>query len=239
MPAHSFHLLQSLDVLLCLKSSYGYHVEQLMGLHVNHIDKQEFLLLYQQARAEALNKKNILNGFAAARLAAYNPDHVLCRLHVQIRTPTPLYHPFKEPWVAETPHNIVELQCQTELIKQYLRHRAHTPPSPTERAFNQLVKACELSMNSALIYANENAKLRLELERQRKKRGKQRRYIARGGILSSAKTISLIRPSEDAVERRESIEQTQNAVKEGIQAVESIVQSQGAFELEVAPGRQQ
>ena len=238
MPAHSSHLLQPLDVgcFSALKRSYGYHVEQLMRLHVNHIDKQEFLLLYQQGRAEALNEKNILIGFAATGLAPYNPDRVLRRLHVQIRAPTPPYHPPEGPWAAETPHNVVELQCQTELIKQYLRHRAHTPPSPTERAFNQLVKACELSMNSAVIYANENEKLRHELERQSKKRGKKRRYIARGGILSSAEAISLIKPSEYAVRKRESIEQTQNAVKEGIQAVESIAQSQGAFEEEVAPG---
>ena len=237
MPAHSSHLLQPLDVgcFSALKRSYGYHVEQLMRLHINHIDKQEFLLLYQQSRAEALNEKNILSGFAATGLAPYNPDRVLCHLHVQIRTPTPPYHPPGGPWVAETPHNIVEVQCQTELIKQYLRHRAHTPPSPTERAFNQLVKACELSMNSAAIYANENAKLRLELERQRKKRGKKRRYIARGGILSSAEAMSLIKPSEDAAERRESIEQTRNAVNDDVQAVESIAQSQGAFEEEVVP----
>ena len=73
-------------------------------------------------------------------------------------------------------------------------------------------------MNSAVIYANENAKLQVELERQRKKRGKKRRYIARGGILSSAEAMSLIKPSEDAVEGRESIEQTHKVVEDGIQA---------------------
>ena len=64
----------------------------------------------------------------------------------------------------------------------------------------------------------------------------KRRYIARGGILRSVGAISLIKPREDAVEGRESIEHTHNFVKEGIQAVESIAQSRGAFEEEVALG---
>jgi hypothetical protein len=49
MPPHSLHLLQPLDVgcFSVLKRSYGGIIEQKMRLGVNHIDKQEFLLLYQ------------------------------------------------------------------------------------------------------------------------------------------------------------------------------------------------
>lgn len=58
----------------------------------NHIDKQEFLLLYQQARVKVLNEENILSGFAATGLDPYYLDRILFRLHVQIRTPTHLYN---------------------------------------------------------------------------------------------------------------------------------------------------
>jgi len=61
MPAYSSHLLQPLNIgcFLTLKQLYGRLVKQKMGLGVNYINKQEFLPLYQQARAEALHKKNI------------------------------------------------------------------------------------------------------------------------------------------------------------------------------------
>jgi hypothetical protein len=118
MLAHSSHLLQPLDVscFSVLKRSYGQYVEQLMRLGIQHIDKQEFLRLYQQARTEALHSSNIQSGFAATGLVPYNPDCVLSRLHVQLRTPTPpLQSQNRAVWTSETPHNITELQYQTQL----------------------------------------------------------------------------------------------------------------------------
>src|SRR5438876_7493949 len=67
MPPHSSHLLQPLDVACfsVLKRSYGGLVERLIGRGVNHIDKQDFLSLYQEARMKALHQKNICSAFAA------------------------------------------------------------------------------------------------------------------------------------------------------------------------------
>ena len=132
MPAHSSHLLQPLDVgcFSVHKQSYGQLVEQKMGLGVNHIDKQEFLPLYQQACAKALHKKNIQSGFTAAGLVLYNPDRVLSLLHAQFHTPSPQLHPQPEAtWASETPYNITELQHQTDLLSNTLSaiHKALLP----------------------------------------------------------------------------------------------------------------
>ena len=119
MPAHSSHLLQPLDVgcFSVLKRLYGGLVEKQMGLGVNHIDKQDFLLLYQQARIEALHKKNVKSGFVATGLVPYEPDRVLSLLHARLNTPFPQLRPQTQPeWTAETPHDIIELQNQAELI---------------------------------------------------------------------------------------------------------------------------
>jgi len=95
MPPHSSHLLQPLDVgcFSVLKRSYGRLVEGKMSLGVNHIDKQEFLLLYQQARAEALHEKNIKSGFIATGLVPYDPERVLSLLNAAIHTPSPPKQP--------------------------------------------------------------------------------------------------------------------------------------------------
>jgi hypothetical protein len=183
MPAHSSHLLQPLDVgcFSVLKRSYGQYVEQLMRLGIQHIGKQEFLRLYQQARTEALHSSNIQSGFAATGLVPYNPDCFLSRLHVQLRTPTPpLQSQNRAVWTSETLHNITELQYQMQLIKSYIKRRTQSPPSPTEQALSRLVKSSEMAMHSAVLLATENSQLRMENQRQKRKKAQKRLYIAKG-----------------------------------------------------------
>jgi hypothetical protein len=128
MPAYSSHLLQPLNVgcFAELKRSYGKLVETKMGLGVNHINKQEFLPLYQQARASALHKNNIRSGFTATGLVLYEPDRVLSLLHTQLHTPSPQLQPQADPspYTAATPHNITDLQQQTILLEQQLKRHS-------------------------------------------------------------------------------------------------------------------
>ena len=155
-----------------------------MAHDINHINKHEFLPLYRQARPTALHRNNILAGFAATGLVPYDPDRVLSLLHTEYRTPSPQRPPSNASWTAETPHNITGLQQQTALIRRYLKRRTHRPPSPTEQALSQLVKGCETAMSSAVLLASENEKLRMENQRQKRKRAETCTYIVRGGILS-------------------------------------------------------
>lgn len=55
--------------------------------------------------------------------------------------------------------------------------------SPTSQAISQLVKGCQLAMQSATILTQENAKLRASNQRQQHKHQRRRQYIARGGAL--------------------------------------------------------
>jgi hypothetical protein len=185
MPAHSSYLLQPLDIgyFSVLKQAYGRLIEQRMGSGINHINKHDFLPLYRQARQVALHQNNIQAGFAATGLVPYCPNHVLAQLHTEYRTLSPRPQS-NASWTAETPHNIAELQQQTTLLRRYLKQRTHSPPpSPTEQALTQLVKGCEMAMLSAVLLASENERLRIENQRQKRKRAKRRTYIARGGVL--------------------------------------------------------
>lgn len=182
MPAHSSHLLQPLDVgcFSSLKQAYGRSVEQIMACGVNHIDKLEFLPLYQQARKLAISPSNIQAGFAATGLVPYSPNRVLSQLHAEYHTPTPPQRPQSNgSWTAETPHNIAELQKQTALLKGYLQQHMH---SPTNQALGQIVKGCKMAMSSAVLLASENEKLRAENHRQKRKRAVKRTYVGKGGV---------------------------------------------------------
>ena len=199
MPAHWSHLLQPLDVgcFSALKQAYGYNVEQIMRSRVNHFDKREFLPLYRQARQTALHANNIRAGFSATGLIPYCPERVLSQLHVQYQTPSPQHcPPSNASWVTETLHNLIELQKQTALLQRHIQQSIHSPLSLTRQALSQLVKGCEMAMSSAVLLASENEQLRIENQRQKRKRAKKHSFIARGGVLSGAEGTSLTQASQ-------------------------------------------
>jgi hypothetical protein len=92
MPPHSSHLLQPLDVscFSVLKRSYGKAVEGYMRMGINHINKDDFTVLYQQARTTSFTPTTVLSGFRATRLVPFDLDQVLSRLDIRLRTPSPL-----------------------------------------------------------------------------------------------------------------------------------------------------
>ena len=71
--------------------------------------------------------------------------------------------------------------------------------SPTELALNQLVKGCEMAMNSAILLAEENKQLRTENARQVKKRAQNRRFIATGGTLTIQEGLALSEPTIEPI----------------------------------------
>jgi hypothetical protein len=95
MPSHSSHLLQLLDVscFTTLKRAYGCQIQQLTRNRVNHIDKADFLTAYNKARTESITPAIVRSGFTATGLVPFDPDRVLSKLNIQIRTPTPLLVP--------------------------------------------------------------------------------------------------------------------------------------------------
>jgi hypothetical protein len=92
-----------------------------MRLGVNNIDKQEFLPLYQQARSKALHERNIRSGFAATGLVPFKPERVLTVLYAPVQTLLPQLQLQQANYTAATPHNIIELEQQVGLVKEYLR----------------------------------------------------------------------------------------------------------------------
>jgi hypothetical protein len=175
MPAHSSHLLQPLDVgcFAVLKRSYGRMVETKMRNGINHIDKLDFLEAYPSARIEAFQSDTIKNSFGAAGLVPFCLDRVILKLDIQLRTPTP--PPSRgSDWDPKTPLNYIQLQKQASLIKALLRARPKTPPSPLNSAINQVLKACQITMESAAFLEKEVSDLRAENEKKKKKKKRTR-----------------------------------------------------------------
>jgi hypothetical protein len=91
MPPHSSHLLQPLNVgcFSPLKRAYGRQAEDMMRNRINHITKIEFLPAFQLAYRKTITKDNILGGFRGAGLVPHDPEVVISKLDVKLRTPSP------------------------------------------------------------------------------------------------------------------------------------------------------
>src|SRR5450432_2092852 len=117
-----------------------------------------------------------------------------------MRTPTPPLAPLgPERWIPETLHNTAQLELQSQAIKDYLKRRTKSPPSPTEAALDQLVKGCELSMNLTVLLTEEVRQLRAVNAKQVKKRARRRTFIATGGTLTIQEGIALSEPTVEPV----------------------------------------
>ena len=183
MPAHSSHLLQPLDIgcFAVLKRSYGSLVDQKMRLGVNHIDKLDFLIAYPNTRDSAFQALTINNSFAAAGLVPFDPERVLSKLNIQLRTPTP---PGSRPssrssvFTPKTPATVAELLKQGASIQAFLKRRSNSPPTPSKTALNKLIKGCQIAMQNGILLEQEVRQLRAANEVQRQKRARIHRHIA-------------------------------------------------------------
>jgi hypothetical protein len=203
MPPHSSHLLQPLNVgcFSPLKAAYRHQVSELARQRIFHVDKLDFLHLYPKVRQTALSAQNIQASFRVTGLVPYDPERVISCLTL-VRTPSPLgVLASEQEWTAETPQTADQLQQQARLVKQLLQRQSQ---SPTSQAIAQLVKGCQLAMNSATILAEENSKLRAANARQRQKRQQRRQYIARGGALQAeegrALAVEALRGAQEGVQ---------------------------------------
>jgi hypothetical protein len=77
-------------------------------------DRVPFCLL--RRFQSTFTESNIRGGFRGTGLAPFNPDNVISKLDVQLRTPTPLEEAAKPstPWTSKTPTTASEAQSQSE-----------------------------------------------------------------------------------------------------------------------------
>jgi hypothetical protein len=215
MPPHSSHLLQPLDVgcFAPLKRAYSHEVEALIRHHINHISKLEFLPAFKVAFTRAFTTSNICSAFRGAGLIPYEPDVVLSRLDVQLRTPTPPTL-VEALWEARTPSNVRELEAQSTLIrKRVQRHKSSSPASIIE-AINQLKKGAEVMMLSAELMRDRITSLEKANEAASKRKQRKRKRIQREGVLTKGDGEDLLAQRE--AERQIAREQRHDGERSGV-----------------------
>jgi hypothetical protein len=178
MPSHSSHLLQPLDVVCfsLLKRAYGDEISALARYSVKHVKKEAFIPAFKTAFEKTFLAHNIRASFQATGLVPHNPDVVLSKLDVVLRTPTPA-SPQDNPWESKTPSNPREMEAQSTLIRDCIRQNK-SPSSDSILGFLQhLQKGAEKAAHKVVLMERENAELRKVASAATERKSRKRKYI--------------------------------------------------------------
>jgi hypothetical protein len=182
MPPHSSHLLQPLNIALFgpLKRAYGKQIENIMRTSLTRVSKENFIPAFKNAFFQVFGQKNIRSGFRKAGLVPYDPEQMIAKLDVKLRTPTPDIESLSlpKPWVSQTPHNPTEARSQSTFLKDRIAKHQGSSPTSIYAAIDHLEKSTKTIMHKLAL---QDAKLKLlreankELTNRRKTKKKQLR----------------------------------------------------------------
>ena len=187
MPSHASHLLQPLDVgcFSPLKKAYGRQIEGLARNHINHITKLEFLPALKAALDQSITKDNICASFRGTGLVPYDPEAVLSKLDVKLRTPTPPAAP-EAPWESKTPSNVRELDAQSKLVRDRIQRHQDSSPASIIQSLDQLYKGnMKMALEAALLRDRVKS-LEKANDEATKRRKRKRTQFQDGGVLGKA-----------------------------------------------------
>lgn len=204
MPAHASHLLQPLDVGCFgpLKRAYGKQIEKFIRMHINHISKVEFLAAFQDAFYASFGEANIRGGFRGSGLVPFNPESVISRLNVKLRTPTPPAPPTADtnPWVCKTPQTSYEASAQSEYIKTRIARHQSSSPSSIYGAMDQMLKGTSTIMHQMVLMKDRVSQLENSNRTLSKRRRVKKTRLREGGTLT-------IEDAKDLIDQREIVQQ--------------------------------
>ncbi|EMT65575.1 hypothetical protein FOC4_g10001844 [Fusarium odoratissimum] len=196
MPAHASHLLQPLDVgcFAVLKKAYGREIEHLIRCSITHISKTEFFPAFYAAFKATFTESNIRGGFRGAGLSPFDPEKVISKLDVQLRTPTPPEEAAKPStsWTSKTPTTAIEAQSQSEYLERRIRRHKSSSPESIIEALKSSTKATKAAIHRlALVEARLKDLEQTNKIISRRRRGKRTR-LQKGGTMTVQEASQVI-----------------------------------------------
>jgi hypothetical protein len=165
-----------------------------MRAHINHVSKLEFLCGLREAFFASMTEKNIQGGFAGTGLVPYDPERVLSKLDIKLRTPTPLSSrpSTAQSWVFQTPHNPREAEAQSTLIKTRIANHQNSSQTSMLAAVDQLAKVTMDIMHQVALLQAEVSSLRKANEALSKRRRAKKTRLQLGGSLTAQDANDLL-----------------------------------------------
>lgn len=166
-----------------------------MRVYINHITKTEFLPCFKAAFNTLVTKNNILGGFRGASLVPFDPEAVISKLEVRLRTPTP---PTADDsaWESRTPSNTLEFGSQSKLIRKRIQRHIDSSPTSMVEALEKFTKGAEMMAHSMVLMTKRNAELQAADEAATRRKSHKRKRIQREGVLTVEEGLQLTTPKE-------------------------------------------
>ena len=210
LPPHSSHLTQPLDVgcFSVLKRAYGRQIETFIKAHVNHITKVEFFLAFTAAYKESMTTQNCQAGFRGAGLVPFDPQAVLSKLDVKLRTPTRSRPSTANtnPWISQTPSNPSEALSQTTLVRSRIARHQGSSPTPLFETVTALAKGTERMAHEMTLMSAEVRTLRAANEALSKRRRARKARVCQGGAIT-------VEDAQDIIAQKDVDEQVRRDVR--------------------------
>jgi hypothetical protein len=128
---------------------------------------------------------------------------VLPKLNICLNTPSPSNSrpsSRSSQFTPKTPKTAVQLEKQASMLKELLKQRSHSPPTPSKIMLDQIIKDHCIAPHHTALLAKENANLRAANEKKRQKRTRSTRQITHEGGLSIEERLQLSQQLNKLVE---------------------------------------
>jgi hypothetical protein len=147
---------------------------------------------------KAITSENIKAGFRGSGLVPYDPQAVLSKLDIKLRTPTPTGPPLPEadPWVSQTPRTSTDAISQSEHVRSRLARHQGSSPTILFSAVTQLAKGTELMAHEMTLLRDRVRTLEKANIALAKRRRAKRTRIQAGGALTVGDARRLIARKE-------------------------------------------
>ena len=177
-----------------LKRSYGRQIETFIKAYINHISKVEFFLAFKAAYDQSITPANAQAGFRGAGLVPFDPQAVISKLDVRLRTPTPSTPSSAnaDPWVSQTPSNLTEALSQSTLVRNRITRHQGSSPTPIFETVAALAKGTERIAHEMTLLAAEVRILRAANEALSKRRRAKKTRVRQGGALTVEDTQDIL-----------------------------------------------
>jgi len=174
---------------------------------------------FYPAFQKALTVYNVRGGFRGAGLVPLDPENVLSKLDVRLRTPTPSPATPSSPtgWISKTPNNPIEATSQTEYIKNRIARHQDSSPTSIYAAIDQLAKGAQGIMHELTLLRSEVHNLRDANQTISKRRRARKNRIQQGGSLTLQDAQALVN-SKDVQQGQQSEDSSRQGGIENVQA---------------------
>ena len=136
-----------------------------------------------------------MGGFRGAGLVSFDPEAVISKLEVRLRTPTPLPE-HNSPWEPRILSNTLEFGYQSSLIRERIQRHADSSPNPVVDALDQLTKGAEMMAYALVLIRKQVAELQAANEAATCCRSYRRKRIQRRRSLKYGEGVQLATQKE-------------------------------------------